>query len=136
MVKRIFILGWVVVMAGCSLIPQNWKVPEKLTGAWQFKDSSQGPLVLTFRKNQTFEVDYNADGKKDIWGQYELWEKRIKLTDDKPRVITDCFEPGFYYYSIKNYELHFDLLADHCRPRKYVLSLPMVRRPSASSEKK
>ena len=117
-----------VFVSGCSWVDGTWSRAPRLIGAWEFKDSFQGPLVLTFRKDQTFEVDYNADGKKDIWGQYELWEKRIKLTDDKPRVITDCFEPGFYYYAIDNNELHFDLLADHCRPRKYVLSLPMVRR--------
>ena len=117
-----------VFVSGCSWVDGTWSRAPRLIGAWEFKDSSQGPLVLTFRKAQTFEVDYNADGKKDIWGQYELWENRIKFTDDKPREITDCFEPGFYYYLIKNHELYFDLLADHCRPRKYVLSLPMVRK--------
>ncbi len=91
------------------------------------KSKDYGLLVLTFKKDKTFEVDYNADGERDIWGRFELLDNRIKFIDDKPRIISDCYEAGFYYYKIEGNELNFDLLADQCKPRKEVLNDTMVR---------
>ena len=117
----------VVFTSGCvSICP--FRIPAaSLTGSWQFKDKSQGPLILTFKKDGTFIVDSNADGQRDIWGRFELLENRIKFIDDKPRIISDCYEPGFFYYAIYKDELNFTLLADQCKPRKFILSLSFVR---------
>jgi len=112
------------LLCGCYTIQQS----QRLKGVWHFKDRSLGPLTLTFLGDGTFEVDANADGNKDIWGRYKLLDNRVQLTDEEPRVTTECYEPGFHYFMIKNGVLKFELLADQCKPRKYILNLPMVKK--------
>lgn len=114
-------------VSGCTLWEHYMGQPNRLIGAWTLKNKSLGPLVLKFDKRGNFIVDSNADGKKDIWGRYELFGNRVKFIDDLPRLNTDCYEAGFYHYSVKKGELRFDLFADHCKPRKYILNLPFVK---------
>ena len=116
-------------ISGCAVTEHYLGQPNRLIGSCKLKDSSLGPLVLKFQKNGNFIVDANADGQRDIWGRYELLDNRVKFIDDLPRLNTDCYESGFYYYSVKNKELTFDLMADHCKPRKYILSLPFEKDP-------
>jgi hypothetical protein len=125
--RKIFLIVLVLFIGGCTLRDHYLGKPNRLVGAWKFKYSSLGPMVLKFKKDGTFTVDSNADGKRDIWGRYELLDNRVKFTDEMPRVTTDCYEPGFYYYSVQKGELNFDLVADHCKPRKYILSLRFVK---------
>ena len=123
----LFPLFITLLVSGCSLREHYLGTPNRLIGAWKFKYSSLGPLTLKFDKYGNFMVDADADGKKDIWGRYELLDNRVKLTDEQPRITTDCYEAGFYYYSVAKGELNFDLLADHCKPRKYILSLRFIK---------
>lgn len=130
--KNKFVLAVILLTAGgfsgCALCDHYGGPPNRLAGKWKFKYSSLGPLVLKFNKNGTFIVDSNADGKRDIWGRYELLDNRVKFIDDLPRINTDCYEAGFYNYSVVKGELNFDLVADHCKPRKYILSLRFVKK--------
>ena len=98
-----------------------------IRGEWGFEDKTMGPLVLAFLGDGTFIVDANADGKKDIWGHYDLFGRRIQFRDEEPRVTTDCYEPGFHYYEIDKGVLRFSEFAEQCKPRKYILSYPMKR---------
>jgi len=93
-----------------------------LVGTWRFQDRSLGDLQLSFRRDGTYEVDYNADGEKDIWGWYDYFLEYMKFTDDEPRVITDCYEAGFHKPIVSSRELSFEVFADQCKPRKGVLS--------------
>jgi len=127
--RRYLLISLVVFLSisGCTYLAKLQSPYKKLIGAWQFKDPSQGPLILTFRKDKTYEVDHNADGKKDIWGTFSVHDGRVRFVDDEPRVTTDCYEPGFHTYSVVNDELTFELFADQCLPRKYILKLGWVR---------
>src|SRR5947207_2598896 len=101
MKNKLTVLVFILLLSsGCSSLRDYYfGEPNRLKGAWKLKYSSLGPLVLTFDKDGSFVVDSNADGKRDIWGRYELLGNRVKLTDDLPRINTDCYEPGFYYYT-------------------------------------
>lgn len=92
-----------------------------LAGSWKFTDPANGPLILSFKNNNTYQIDFNNDGQTDISGIYRLLGNRVRFTDDEPRVKTDCYESGFYYYTLKNSLLIFELFADQCKPRKFVL---------------
>jgi len=114
-------------MYGCAGVSHLWDESDQIYGTWHFEDQSLGPLRLIFTKDHQFEVDANGDGQKDIWGRFELFENRIKFIDDKPRIITDCYEPGYKTYTIEEGLLVFKEFADQCKPRKFILSHPMKR---------
>ena len=99
----IFILMASMALSGCSTLfelTRNQK--QSIYGSWRFADHHLGPLVLSFRENNTFEVDFNDDGKKDIWGKFQRWSNRIIFRDNLAGIITDCYEPGIHTYTIKN----------------------------------
>ena len=98
-----------------------------LVGKWVFADKSQGPLVLSFTQDGGFIVDAEADGKKDIWGRYELFGQRVEFVDAQPWIGSDCHESGFHDFTIEEGTLRFSESADSCLPRKSVLRQPMVR---------
>ena len=126
--NRLFLaLILIIILCGCSLVTDVLKGRDQITGTWQFQDKTLGPLLLSFSDTGQFEVDANADGKKDIWGRFRLFENRITFIDDQPRVITDCYEPGFKTYTIEKDVLIFREYADQCKPRKFILKHPMVR---------
>ena len=123
---------WViaVLICGCAYLKSPASDYQRLVGNWAYQNRADGPLVLRFKDDQTYEVDFEDDGKKDIWGRIEFWQDKLKMTGEKASYITDCRQAGFYGYSLKGNRLDFVELADECLPRKMALSLPrkkMVR---------
>ena len=116
-----------LLMSGCSFLDIVQGTYIDLAGSWEYKSTGCNPLVLSFRKDMTFEVDFDSNGTRDIWGRYELYADRIKFIDAEDECTTDCQEWAMYEYAIKGRELRFRLLADECRPRKYALSLTWQR---------
>lgn len=118
----------IILFSSCTYlepIHTFWDSP--LVGSWRFKDEGMGPLVLSFHRDGTFIVDYNADGQRDIRGRYELFENRVTFIDDRPRVTTECYEQGFHYFFIEEETIQFTELAEQCKPRRAVLKQRMVR---------
>ncbi len=121
------VLGIVLVCtSGCAYFDRQAVQYRKLRGDWIFGDKElNGPMVLRFKKNRTYEVDFDNDGKKDIWGKVEFFNDMIKFTGEEASIITNCRNPGFYEQNIKNGHLELPAFADECRPR--TVSLAAVR---------
>lgn len=98
---------------------------QRLVGDWQYLDPArQGPLTLSFKPNYQYEVDFHGDGAKDIWGKIELFQNKIKMTEEKAAYRTDCRQAGFYDFQLTNEQLVFLEFADECLPRKFSLVHP------------
>ena len=107
-----------VLTACCCRFPGFLNASSSVVGSWKLKDSA---TTLSFRRNETFQLDIGGDGFIDIWGTYKLFENRIEFTDSRPEVVTDCFHSGFYHYTRNGKELNFTLFADECVARKNIL---------------
>ncbi len=122
-----------VFLGGCCHFEKKVCRPElTLIGSWKLKSPGNSPATtITFRGDQTFQVDIGGDGIVDIAGTYDLYGNRLKLTDTDFRGTTNCFHSGFYNYTIKGVELTFEVFAEECAPRREILSaqwesIPMI----------
>ena len=109
----------VLVFAGCEATDMlmGWHNP--FVGKWTLKNSSQGNQLLTFRKDNIFEVDLEGDGTKDIGGTYTLYfDQRMTIHNDGGNVPTDCYQPGTYNYKFSGNTLKFFVIADECSSRR------------------
>jgi len=114
-----------VFLGGCCHL-EKWicQLEPTLIGSWKLKSSGNSPATtITFRGDQTFQVDIGGDGIVDIAGTYALYGNRLKLTDSDFRGTTDCFHSGFYNYAIKKGELTFEVFAEECTARREILSV-------------
>ena len=125
----IFVLAF--SFSGCCPLLEKiaGKPSSTILGAWKFKNDAHGPQILTFRKDNTYRVDFYGDGTEDIIGRYGLLRGRIRMDGENPRINTECYTPGFFKYTILRDELGFVLLADQCNPRKRALSAARIRVP-------
>lgn len=131
-IRSLFFSGIVLLSAGCSTSPGHYLdayygQPNLLKGSWVYADPQNGPVVLTFHKDRTFELDGDGDGKKDIGGTYELFENRVTFKEEYPQQMTQCTQWGYYNYAVEHANLNFTVMADQCDPRELVLSQPFVR---------
>ncbi len=125
--KQICWIGLCVLIAGCSFLQlTDEKMDWHLLGTWKTNSTNGSPLVLTFRRNYTFAVDFEGDGKDDITGHYKFYLDMVEFTDDAPRVKSDCFDPGFYRYKIQGKTLTFELVTDTCPPRMSSLNYARI----------
>ena len=122
-----------VFLGGCSHLETVISpFDQTLVGSWKLKSIGNSPATtLTFRKNQTFQVDIGGDGVVDIAGTYNLYGNRLELTDSDFTKTTDCFHSGFYNYTIKKRKLTLEVYAEECIPRREILSavwesIPMI----------
>ena len=113
----------------CHFQGKSCKKEPTLVGSWKIR-SPEGvnQSILTFREDQTFEVDIGADDLVDIHGTYEAFGNRLKFTDSPS---STCLHSGFYEYRLTERTLDLDLFADECVDRKEILklgwrSIPMV----------
>ena len=130
--KKLNALAWLMGMTaflGCSAIQERVEGfgSGRIYGEWRYQNQDNGPLKLYFLQDNRFEVDADADGTADIWGRYDLLGTRIRFTDDEPREVSDCYEPGFHEFVIEEKTLRFMEMADQCKPRKQVLKNEFVR---------
>lgn len=114
----------IAFLGGCCRFEKKVCRPEPtLIGSWKLKNQGNGPATtLTFREDQTFQVDIGGDGVADIWGTYDLYGNRLKLTDTRSGGTTDCLHSGFYNYTINGRELSFEVFAEECAPRREILT--------------
>jgi len=129
--KFIFIsfMAAVVIWAasGCSVV--DWYAGRYVpfTGTWKFKDSAQGPLVVKFNRDMTYEVDTDGNGTKDIWGEFKLHDSQVTLQDVGGAMGGDCHEGAVYLYQLSRSELRFAIVGDQCKSRVAALAQPWVR---------
>ena len=122
------LIGLSVFLSGCSSVNNAlmmWREP--IYGTWGFQDKASGQLRLKFSKDGQFEVDADADGDRDIWGEFTLFRNRIQFVDAQPRITSDCYEPGFHIFTIDDGILKFREFTDQCKPRKFILKRPFKR---------
>ena len=106
------------VLNGCVLPLYN---SCSIQGKWYLQGYEKTHSIL-FKRNKRFEYDYNGDGKRDIWGSYEiLFDRLIRFTDAKDEMETLWVHHGFHHYSVVGRELQFAFYADQCLPRKMTL---------------
>lgn len=98
-----------------------------ITGSWQFKDPINGQQKLKFLKDGTYQLDFNDDGKKDIWGEYRQSQDWIIMNDTGGDFLFDCGQQGAYRFAIKNDVLTFRLMGDQCVSRTQAMSVEWVR---------
>lgn len=129
--NKTMIVGMVVLTSGCCHLYQFWseRPSHPIVGEWIYPDRNVGPMILTFTNDQTYIVDYNGDGRRDIWGQYSLRRGRIRMDYEKATRHTECYTPGIYHVEIGKDSLAFELIADQCQPRKYALKVQRIRKP-------
>ena len=98
-----------------------------IRGAWKFKDSANGPQKLVFLKDGTYQLDFDGDGNKDIWGQYRLSQDWIIMNDIGGDFVFDCGQQGAYSYRITDDVLTFKIMADQCPSRTQAMSVEWER---------
>ncbi len=116
-----------LLLSSCTYRDHQRIKYNQIVGQWKAEDSQKTPLVLKFRKDQTYEVDFEGDGTKDVWGKIEFWQDKIKFTQEKALNYIQCPEAGFYDYSIHHNELDLVEYADECDPRKISLKYPRLK---------
>ena len=124
----------VVLTSGCAVNDMLQGSHNALIGSWQIKDSSKGTQVVTFHADGRYEVDLEADGMKDIWGTYTLFNNQIKFQDEGGEIDKNCNQGGVYLCSVKRRDLQFILAGDQCPERIAALSevWTKYKRPQAS----
>jgi len=100
---------------------------KKITGSWKFNDSVNGPQKLSFNKDGTYHLDFDGDGKKDIWGLYRLSQDWIIMNDIGGDFVFDCGQQGAYSYHIDDDVLTFRIMADQCPSRSQAMSEQWLR---------
>ena len=118
---------------GCSGLERKVSLFEPtLIGSWKLKGANNNPATtLTFRTDETFQIDIGGDGIVDIEGTYDLYENRLKLADTDSGGTIHCLHSGFYNYAIHGQELNFEVFAEECTARQEILttaweSIPMI----------
>ncbi len=99
----------------------------KITGCWKFKDPENGPQRLTFKKDGTYQLDFEDDGKKDIWGHYRVSRDWIIMNDVGGDFVFDCGQQGAYTYRIEDNILTFNLMGDQCPSRTEAMGVEWKR---------
>lgn len=99
----------------------------KIVGTWQFKDPVNGQQKLKFLKDGTYELDFNGDGKKDIWGEYRQSQDWVIMNDIGGDFVFDCGQQGAYRFEITNDVLKFHIMGDQCQSRTQAMSVDWVR---------
>ena len=100
---------------------------KRITGSWQFTDSANGPQKLSFAKDGTYQLDFDGDGKKDIWGLYRISQNWIIMNDIGGDFVFDCGQQGAYSYRIANDVLTFRIMADQCPSRSQAMGEQWTR---------
>lgn len=111
---------------GCSFFHLLSHEPVDLGGKWVAKGQ---PLVMTFKKDLTYEIDQNGDGVPDITGTYRQSLHWVYLRQDKPAGVATCDEDGAYEYTIKGKSITFASMGDSCGERIQLLSNAWERPP-------
>ncbi|GEM_PF-2621766 len=112
-----------LAMAGCVSIEKYAGTTGNVIGSWKFKDPNFGPQILTFRDDEIYELDYDGDGKKDIWGSYRISRNWLFLNDLGGDFVFDCGQDGAYTYRVKGDIMTFMLMADQCPARHEAMSV-------------
>lgn len=116
-----------LLLSSCSY-PNHQRIKyNQIVGQWKTEDTQKTPLVIKFRKDQTYEVDFEGDGNKDVWGKIEFWQDKIKFTQENALDYIQCQEAGVYDYSIQRNKLDLVEFADECEARKISLKYPRLR---------
>lgn len=100
---------------------------QKIVGKWKFKDPANGPQNLSFLKNGTYELDFDGDGNKDIWGAYRISQDWIIMNDVGGDFVFDCGQQGAYKFNIEEGVMSFTLMADQCPSRTQAMSVEWAR---------
>lgn len=100
---------------------------KRITGSWKFNDPANGPQKITFAKDGTYQLDFDGDGKKDIWGLYRISQDWIILNDIGGDFVFDCGQQGAYSYRIVDDVLTFKIMADQCPSRSQAMSEQWAR---------
>lgn len=100
---------------------------KKITGCWKFKDPENGPQRLTFKKDGTYQLDFEDDGKKDIWGRYRVSRDWVIMNDVGGDFVFDCGQQGAYTYRIEDDILTLNLMGDQCPSRAQAMSVEWKR---------
>lgn len=99
----------------------------KITGSWKFKDPENGPQKLTFKKDGTYQLDFENDGKDDIWGHYRVSRDWLFMNDIGGKLVFDCGQQGAYIFRIEDNVLTLDLMGDQCPSRSQAMSVKWQR---------
>lgn len=128
-VRLLLLFIGLLISAGCATItelnPLSFfpKNNNNIVGLWRRRtEPSSGTFTIRFKNDNTFEVDFSGDGKRDIWGTYALLSNgMLKITDSEDCKETICRHAGFYTCRLTSNNLIITLYVDECAPRKYSL---------------
>ncbi|OGX07030.1 MAG: hypothetical protein A2Z88_08915 [Omnitrophica WOR_2 bacterium GWA2_47_8] len=133
--KQVLLLALVLFAGGCSPVKTFVFGPETIYGSWEIKDHFQGRMVLTFHKNEKYELDLDRNGTTDIWGEYRMAGDWITLHDTGGMYARDCGREGAYITKIAGGEAEFTIIADQCPYRAQALAV-MWKRIQLKNKKK
>lgn len=124
--------GVAVAAAGCGKRDYTYMKPAKdtLYGVWA-KHGTDGVEAtrITFRENNTYEIDMDGDQVRDIWGTFTLADKKMVLFTNDPSAEQCPGETAKYRYGFhgKNVVRFTPVKIDRCVDRRANLTLPWVR---------
>ncbi len=94
---------------------------EKMLGLWcQDVSGKELPVTLRFMPNGTFEADFNADTRPELWGNFHLENSELRLNYT---VAEGCLGTlGTYTYSFLAGRLWLRRERDDCESRAAILN--------------
>lgn len=124
--------GVAVAAVGCGKRDYTYMKPPKdtLYGVWAKLGTDGAEATrITFRENNTYEIDMDGDQVRDIWGTFTLADKKMVLLTNDSQAEQCPAETAKYRYSFhgKNVLRFSGIKADRCADRRANLALPWVR---------
>lgn len=108
---------WLSCLALC-LGASSLTAQSELTGNWHTsftdEEGQSWKVQLTMKADQTYTVDFNADGTTEIEGTFNVKGNEITVQDVKG---SDCTGKGVYTFSIEGDQLTMQAIKDECPGR-------------------
>ncbi|MBV6653883.1 MAG: hypothetical protein KI786_09015 [Mameliella sp.] len=109
---------WLICL-GLFLGTANLSAQSQLAGDWKTsftdEEGQTWKLKLTMKTDQTYVVDFNADGSAEIEGTYSTKGNEVTIQDVKG---SECKGKGVYKFTIEGDGLLMEAIEDACPGRK------------------
>lgn len=87
----------------------------EIVGIWKYNDPDGNALMIEFKEDNTYQVDFGNDGSYDLMGSYAIEGDKLTITD----AVGDCQgKPGVYTMAFASSKLTLSQISEECQARK------------------
>ncbi len=102
----------------CFCLPFNLTAQSGIVGTWQStiagREGNPMALQVTIKADNTYAVDFGADGEVEITGTYSVDGDQITVQDDAGN---ECTGKGVYTFKVTGDELLMERISEECEGR-------------------